>query len=479
MPAAIAAVLAVATTIGTFLGLAGIAATIVGAVVIVGTLALAKKALDRKKSSSAGASGALLNRTGSSVAVPVVYGTRRIGGTRIFMGSNGTKNNDLHMVLLLCEGPIEGATKLYFNDEEVATSTNNGASWTIIAKYSSYLSISFHDGTQTTADAGLVGEGIGWTNSHIGYNCAYAYIKYVWNEDVFGSGLPNSTFLVKGKKIPQIGSSQSSTLSWSDDPARIIYDYLTNELYGKSIPYTLFQATSFNESATYNTQSVTNLDGSSEQRYKCNAYIDTEQSMLDNVEELLTTFRAGLVTGSEYQIIQDRPKDVNTAVVINDDNIIGDIKFLQANKRTLANQLVGTFPNQNADYNYQEDIFTLLSTTLQGATYDGLVLKKDLALNHTTSETMVGRIMMEEINQSRQSGVVELQVNAQMLDLVVGDLTSVTNSTLGQTNKLYRILSTVLEADHTITLSMREYDPNVYWDNNNTIIINNNNDTDH
>ena len=37
----------------------------------------------------------------------------------------------------------------------------------------------------------------------------------------------------------------------------------------------------------------------------------------------------------------------------------------------------------------------------------------------------------------------------------------------------------MLKREHTISLNMREYDANVYWDNNKTIIVNNKDDTDH
>ena len=102
-----------------------------------------------------------------------------------------------------------------------------------------------------------------------------------------------------------------------------------------------------------------------------------------------------------------------------------------------------------------------------------------MQLSNTTNKEMIERIATEEINQSRQSGIIEVTVDPSMIDLAVGDFVKFTNSTLGQTNKTYRILSTQIKPDHQIVLNMREYDANVYWDNNKTIITNNKNDTDH
>ena len=69
---------------------------------------------------------------------------------------------------------------------------------------------------------------------------------------MFGGGLPAVTYTVKGKKLPAIGSDHNTTLTYSQEPARIIYDYLINPTYGKNIPFGLVDATTFNAAATYN-----------------------------------------------------------------------------------------------------------------------------------------------------------------------------------------------------------------------------------
>jgi hypothetical protein len=143
------------------------------------------------------------------------------------------------------------------------------------------------------------------------------------------------------------------------------------------------------------------------------------------------------------------------------------------------NAIRSRYPNKADPYNYQEDIVIVESATLQSATYDGVKLQKDLELDAVTDDGQAIRIATEEINQSRQSGVLEVTVDPSNLDLTVGDVVKFTNSTLGQTEKLYRIIKTVLRSDHTLELNLREYDPQVYWDNNQSIIVNNKNDTDH
>tara|TARA_R100000231_G_scaffold119459_1_gene89542 strand:- start:1516 stop:2982 length:1467 start_codon:yes stop_codon:yes gene_type:complete len=488
MPTAIGT--AILTAVGSALVKSAVATFIVGAVVIVGTVALATRALTRKQSQrQRSTGGTLVTKSGTSVSIPVVYGKRRMGGHRSHISSDGTDNVNLHLVESLCEGPIEHLEKVFFNDELVATSTqssgsNANANWNYESKYNSTVEIYFYDGSQT-AEAGQTIPGFNDSdNTRVGNKVAYVYLKLTWDEDVYGSGAPNITYTIKGKKVPAIGGVESNdagaSLTYSSNPARCIYDYLTNSLYGKSIPKDLLDTTTFNNAKTYSDETVakTASDATAVTRYECNAYIDTQQSVLNNVEELLTTCRAGLITGDKYKLIVDEPVSAS-GVAINDDNIIGDINYLQANKKTLLNSLRVTFPNEDSTFNFQEDVVTVQSTTLQNSSNDNIVLKQDMELPNTTNKEMVQRIATEEINQSRQSGIVEVEVDPSLINLTVGDVVTFTNTTLGQTNKTYRILQTVIKPDHRIGLNMREYDTNVYWDNNKNIITNNKDDTDH
>ena len=438
---------------------------------------MARKA--QKGAQQSAITGTLVTKSGSSAPIPVVYGLRRIAGHRTFIASNGTKNANLHIVESLCEGPIEGLTSIFFNDE--LAGTYNGSAFDFSAgSYSSVVTAEFYDGSQSAASSALVAEGVGWTSTSVGNNTAYVYFNMTWDDDKFASGLPAITYLIKGKKVPAIGAAHDSTATYTDNPVKILYDYFVNPLYGKAVPNTLIDTTTFNAGVAYCDQNVNASASDSTQvpRYTANAYLDTSTDVLSNFESLLTTCRGGLITGDKYKLIQDKPTTA-LSVTINDDNIVGNITFLQANKQTLLNSIRTTFPNKDGAFNYQEDIAIVESATLQGSAYDNIKLSTDMELEHTTDANTVARITTEEINQSRQSGIVEVTVDPSLIDLAVGDVVKFTNSTLGQTDKLYRIISTVVNSNHTIVLNMREYDPNVYWDNSTAIIVNNKNDTDH
>ena len=68
------------------------------------------------------ARGILVNKFVSNAHIPVVYGTRKLGGNIVFLESSGTDNEFLFMALVLCEGEIDSVEKIFVNENEVTFS---------------------------------------------------------------------------------------------------------------------------------------------------------------------------------------------------------------------------------------------------------------------------------------------------------------------------------------------------------------------
>ena len=62
------------------------------------------------------AQGLLTNEASPVASIPVVYGYRKVGGTRVFIESNGEDNKFLHQVIVLSEGEIHSVENVYLND---------------------------------------------------------------------------------------------------------------------------------------------------------------------------------------------------------------------------------------------------------------------------------------------------------------------------------------------------------------------------
>ena len=68
------------------------------------------------------ARGVLINKISANAHIPIVYGTRKVGGNVVFLETSGTDNEFLYMALILSEGEIDGITKIFVNDNEVTFS---------------------------------------------------------------------------------------------------------------------------------------------------------------------------------------------------------------------------------------------------------------------------------------------------------------------------------------------------------------------
>jgi hypothetical protein len=181
--------------------------------------------------SSAQAQGILINSQSNVDPIPVIYGRRRVGGTRVFIEVSGSSNEYLHLVIVLCEGPIAAIDNVYL-DDVISTET----------KFSGLVSIYKHLGIPgEAADSALTSDVPKWTSACKLSNCAYLYVKLKYDRNAF-TGLPTITADVRGRTLydPRDGQTR-----YSNNAALVVRDYLTNSLYGRGIPLTAIDDASF------------------------------------------------------------------------------------------------------------------------------------------------------------------------------------------------------------------------------------------
>lgn len=185
--------------------------------------------------SSAQAQGILINSQSNVDPIPVIYGRRRVGGTRVFIEVSGSSNEYLHLVLVLSEGPVTAIDNVYLDD---VLSTD--------AKFTGLLTVTKHLGTPgEAADAALTADVPKWTSACKLSNCAYLYVKLKYDRNAF-SGLPTITADVRGRTLfdPRDGQTR-----YSNNPALVLRDYLSNTIYGRGIASSAIDDTSISAAA--------------------------------------------------------------------------------------------------------------------------------------------------------------------------------------------------------------------------------------
>ena len=418
--------------------------------------------------------GALINKQSNLAQIPVIYGERKVGGTRVFVETSGTDNEYLYIALVLCEGEIDSIGSIYINDK---LSTHQD--------YQGLVTINKHLGTDdqlvdstllytTTTDASGNTTSSGapsWTTDHRLRGVAYLGIRLKWNRDAFGS-IPNIHAVVKGKKVRTFDASgQLTTIeSYSENPAACLLDYLTNTRYGKGLTASDFEQSYNSFYSVYDlceALSYTPYDGGNYVNlFTCNAIIKTDATVMSNVKVFLSGMR-GLVPYSQgvYKLIVEH---IGSPIfAFNEDHIIDGISFSGEKKSNRYNRVIATFVNP--DNNWQDDQVEYPDAGSTEYT-DFLVEDGGFDLEHrinlpTTTNLYEARNMAKTIlKKSRQGIKCSFLSTAEALQLSVGDIVSVTHSTPGWVAKPFRITDLNLQSDGNVAVSLTEHqDDNYSW----------------
>jgi len=446
---------AVTTYVGTTLAYGAIAGAIAGALagavvssVVTGALVDEPDQPDFGAGSTA--AGMLVNKNANDAPIPIVYGQRKVGGTRVLMEISGTENEYLHIVLAVAEGEINSFENVYLND---VLSTDS--------RFTGFLDVYTHTGSDTqAADSNLVTAISNWTNNHQLKGTAYLYVKLKYDADAFASGLPTITSDVKGVKVYD---PRTSTTAWSDNPVLCIRDYLTNTRYGRGIDTSLIDDTTFNAAANYCDELVA-IGVGSKKRYTCNGVVDTSNGSMDILKKLLTSCRGFLIfSGGKYKLVIDKPE--TAAFTFSEDNIIGAWSISLGNKNTQFNRMRANF--FNPDRNWQPDI-SIIDSPILRIKDNGLLLEKTIDLPFTSDIDRAKMITTINLNQSRQQIMCEFTSTIEGLRTEVGDVVYINHKTTGwdtlnsNAGKLFRVMRITLQNDDEVRILAMEYDATAY-----------------
>ena len=423
------------------------------------------------------AQGILLNKESNNAQIPVVYGQRKLGVTRVYVETSGTDNNYLYVAGVLCEGEIQSIESIFIDDRQV---TFDGAfTHHATREVDSSDSVYYRDGEshiqveaflgkdgQTASD--ILTTQTNWTSNHRLRGVAYLAFRFKWNQDIFGA-IPNIKAVIKGKKVYD---PRTTTTAYSSNSALCLLDYLRNARYGKGLPDAAFETnfSSFQTAATTCETQVTPYSGGSDiNLFETNGVIDTSQKVIDNVKKLLNPMRAFFTyTEGVYKLTIE---GTGTAVkTINSDNVVGGAKLLGERKNNKYNRIIATFVNP--DKNYQEDTISYppnddsaLSSADQHATMladDGVLLEGNYAFPNVTSVYQAQGLAEVILRRSRNQLQVQVRVTSEFLDVAVGDIVQIDYPTGGFNNKPFRVLGMTINEDLTVDLQLFEHQDNFY-----------------
>ena len=419
--------------------------------------------------------GQLINKSSNIQKIPVIYGERLVGGTRVFVSTGGGKSNQyLYIALVLSEGEVEEIGDIYINDvlstdPKFGISSefpSGGFSGLLERMFGNKVTIEKYTGTDDQAPTTLFDEANdNWTSAHQLKGVAYLAMRFKYDQDLFSS-IPEIRAVVKGKKVYD---PRTQTTGWSDNPALCLRDYLTNSRYGKGLPVAAIDDASIIQAANDCDSLVTPFSGSgSISLFKYDAIVDTGETIFDNVKKILASMRGILpYSNGQYSLLVD--KDQSSTFTLTEDNILSDIKIVSSSKENKFNQVTAKFPNPAKRWELDTVTYPDSGSTeeTQFLTEDNQqILSKEITLHNVTNAYRakdLARIAC--LASRRQSLTVSVTCTSEALNIAVGDIVTIEHDSLGWTGEAvqeFRVMGMVLDDSGEVDLTLQQYDSSIY-----------------
>ena len=427
--------------------------------------------------------GLLLNKQSNDASIPVMYGERLIGGTRVMLQSSGATNEYLYICLAISEGEINAIEEIRINDKAVtwSGSLTDNTQRTVASldnnffkadptvedsSAESLITVEPHFGTDGQSASSLLSSLSNWGSNHKLSGICYLALKFKWNQDAF-SGIPKVQALIQGKKVVAYNSSLAAqTAAYSTNPAWCMLDFLTNERYGKGLAIADINLQSFYDASQICVTQVTPYSGGSDINiFETNAVLDTSKKVLENVRELIKGCRGYLpYIGGKYNLVIETTG--SSTLSLNEDDVFGGIKLQSENKNNKYNRVIVSFINPDRNYQVDEVQFPQIddsgyATADKHATMKaadgGFLLEGRFDFKTITSPYQAEEMAEVILRRSRSAKTLSINASAKAYDITIGDIIDVTHSSLGYSSKLFRVVGQTFNQDFTVGLSLIEH----------------------
>ena len=417
--------------------------------------------------------GITVNKQSNVAGIPVVYGRRKVGGVRVFVGTRGDDNKYLYVALAVAEGEIQSFKRIWINDElqsisNFAVNPTDGTTVDVASDSKYYVDgakakFQFFTGKEDQLASGLLKQfDSKWKDNHRLRGIAYVACRFEWVKPKYDNdgnqtrfdpwqGIPQIQVEIEGKKVltgdysshsqteantygADVFSPAVGSFAYSDNPADCLLDYLRNPRYGKGLKDHRINWTSFRQaqlicdtSATFpqvaGDGTVTNI---SQQFLNCNTYVMPEDTMFNNAKKLLQTCRGFLpYVNGQYQLkIETAETTPGNLLNITDDMIIGSLSVQSQDKNSKYNQAKVTF--NNAEKDFEADTAVVGNSTYL-AEDDGEDLILNIGAPGIIERSRALQYAEYMVNRSRKQLQVSLKATSEAQDLVAGDLVCITH----------------------------------------------------
>jgi len=279
------------------------------------------------------------------------------------------------------------------------------------------------------------------------------------------SGSPKITAMVKGLKVRTWDTDHwTGTLSYSNNPAAVLRDYLTRpyERGGCGKAEIIIDDASFGEAYGICAEEIDSGAAGNVARYMIGIVIDKRASALDNINDICAVAGMGLVkSGSSYKLIVETDSD--TSVQTFDEDLIGkdSFKWAYAKNEEKPNRAIveWTDPTKSKNFKRQAIAEDESDQELRGIVEGSMYIKG--ITNVSQALRMAKRFLYE---MKLNSIGIEFIANVQAIHCEPGDIIKVTHSRPNWTEKQFRILNMEEGTFGKIVIRARPYNASILDD---------------
>lgn len=370
----------------------------------------------------------------------IIYGETKVGGVVVY--TEATNDNlYLHKVIAVAGHEVDSFQKIYLDeweltldgDGEVTNATDPDSNTT--TRYNGFVRVNTHVGTAAqSADSDLVSESDGlWTNDHKLSGIAYIYVRLKYDADVFPTGQPVFTALVRGKKVYD---PRTSTTGWSANSALCLRDYLFSG-YGLAAAASEIDDTLVSTAANICDENVTLAGTGGENRYETNGSFLTSSQPKD-ILDTLSRSMGGLLWFAQGEWRMKAAAWTASVKTFDEDDLRSNIEVsTRHSRRDNFNIVKGTW--RGAGSNWQETDYTEVKSSTFITADGGIESSADIRLPMTSSHSMAQRIAKIALYRNRQQLTITADFGLRALGVQVGDVISITNSRLGFSAKTFEV----------------------------------------
>jgi hypothetical protein len=278
----------------------------------------------------------------------------------------------------------------------------------------------------------------------------YSVVTLDLNQSEFQGGIPPVEIVLRGKKLYD---PRNGTTTYSRNAALVLYDYLRSPLC--KIATSDIPLSSYITAANVCDENR----GDGQAKYMISGTITSGQSPTKVMESICQAMAGGLVS-TTWECYAG--KYVTPVMDLFQEDIVGQLTITPAlSDSSITNGVKGQYVSKENLYvstDYKPYSNPTYVTADQGR-------ENWLSMDFPFSDTLqqvhnLSRIFLED---QRNSFILKATFSLKAWDLRVGNRVRFTSSFLGQSNKVYRVLSKSFSPSNAVELTLKEDDPSI-WD---------------